>query len=217
MSQRLSDSADESTHGLLGEWNLTDGDDPAQDSEDSLLAPPTKRDQPVAKRANSTGRSVSEDLPYHNFAFEADNADDDSLLGPSRAAVDLPATGLPGPQAPAARSAAVPRQGDVVGGFVILAELGRGAFARVYLAEEVELGRRLVALKVSKAEGDEPQLLARLQHTHIVPIHSVHDDPETGLRLLCMPYLGGANLAQVLEAADARRRARHGPQPRRGP
>src|SRR5262249_42784895 len=38
-------------------------------------------------------------------------------------------------------------------------------------------------------------------HAHIVPIHSVHDDPATGLRLLCMPFFGGANLAQLLEQA----------------
>ena len=35
-----------------------------------------------------------------------------------------------------------------------------------------------------------------------MPIHSVHDID--GVRLLCMPYLGGANLAQVLERADSR-------------
>ena len=59
----------------------------------------------------------------------------------------------------------------------------------------------LVAIKVSRPDGDEPQILARLQHTHIVPVHSVCDDPESGLRVLCMPYFGGANLAQVLEAS----------------
>ena len=70
-----------------------------------------------------------------------------------------------------------------------------------YLAEEVSLGRRPVAIKVSRPDGNEPQILARLQHTHIVPVHSVCDDPESGLRVLCMPYFGGANLAQVLEAS----------------
>jgi len=49
----------------------------------------------------------------------------------------------------------------------------------------MNLGRRLVALKVSRAEGDEPRILARLQHAHIVPVHSVQDEPATGLRLLC--------------------------------
>ncbi len=96
-----------------------------------------------------------------------------------------------------------PRLGEAIGGFRLIAELGRGAFARVYLAHEAALGNRPVALKVSRAEGDEPRVLARLQHTHIVPIHSVCDDRLTGLRLICMPYLGGANLAQVLDAATS--------------
>ena len=105
-------------------------------------------------------------------------------------------------QASSNRSPAVfPRIGDELAGFRILVELGRGAFARVYLAEEVNLGRRPVAIKVSSADGDEPQILARLQHTHIVPVHSVCDDSRSGLRVLCMPYFGGANLAQVLEAS----------------
>jgi serine/threonine protein kinase/Tfp pilus assembly protein PilF len=110
----------------------------------------------------------------------------------------LPASsGPPVPQA----EPKPPKPGDVLSGFRLVSELGRGAFARVFLAEQVELGGRRVALKVSKAEGDEPQMLARLQHAHIVPILSLHDDPVTGLRIICMPYLGGANLAQVLEAA----------------
>ncbi|MFO0909332.1 MAG: protein kinase [Isosphaeraceae bacterium] len=106
---------------------------------------------------------------------------------------------VPGP-----RTSTTPRVGDILGGYRLVGELGRGAFARVFLAEQANLANRRVALKVSQAEGDEPLLLARLQHTHIVPIHSVEDDPLTGLRLLCMPYLGGANLAQVLEAAGGR-------------
>ncbi len=95
----------------------------------------------------------------------------------------------------------LPGEGDLLAGFRIILELGRGAFARVYLAEEVGLGRRLVAIKVSLPDGNEPQILARLQHTHIVPVHSACDDPISGLRVLCMPYFGGANLARVLEAS----------------
>jgi eukaryotic-like serine/threonine-protein kinase len=98
-------------------------------------------------------------------------------------------------------SPALPQPGDLLAGFRIVLELGRGAFARVYLAEEVSLGGRPVAIKVSRPDGNEPQMLARLQHTHIVPVHSAYDDPESGLRVLCMPYFGGANLARVLEAS----------------
>jgi hypothetical protein len=101
----------------------------------------------------------------------------------------------------ARKPARLPQPGDELAGFRVLIELGRGAFARVYLAEEANLGRRVVAIKVSSPDGDEPQILARLQHTHIVPVHSVCDDPVSGLRVLCMPYFGGANLAQVLEAS----------------
>mgnify|MGYP001146394090 CR=1 FL=1 len=53
-------------------------------------------------------------------------------------------------------------------------------------------------LKVSAIEGDEPQTLAQLQHTNIVPIYSVHEDRDAGLRAVCMPYFGGACFARVL-------------------
>jgi serine/threonine protein kinase/tetratricopeptide (TPR) repeat protein len=57
-----------------------------------------------------------------------------------------------------------------------------------------------VVVKVSAIEGEEPQTLAQLQHTNIVPIYSVHEDPRAGVRAVCMPYFGGASLSRVLEA-----------------
>ena len=66
-------------------------------------------------------------------------------------------------------------------------------------AEQRDLACRPVVLKVSATEGTEHQTLARLQHTNIVPIFSVHEDQEAGLRAVCMPYFGGATLASVLE------------------
>ncbi len=91
-----------------------------------------------------------------------------------------------------------PDVGDVVFGFRLCGELGRGAFARVFLAEQKELAGRPVVLKLSPIEGTEPQTLAQLQHTHIVPIYSVHEDSEAGPRAVCMPYFGRASLSQVL-------------------
>jgi len=35
-------------------------------------------------------------------------------------------------------------------------------------------------------------------HAHIVPLYFVHDIPASDLRVLAMPYLGGASLAQLL-------------------
>jgi serine/threonine protein kinase/tetratricopeptide (TPR) repeat protein len=93
---------------------------------------------------------------------------------------------------------ALPSVGDEVFGFRLRRELGVGAFARVFLAEQAELAGRLVVLKTSDTHGDEPQTLAQLQHTHIMPIHSVHEDSQAGLRAVCMPYFGGASLSRIL-------------------
>jgi serine/threonine protein kinase/Flp pilus assembly protein TadD len=98
---------------------------------------------------------------------------------------------------------ALPSIGDELFGFRLCQELGRGAFARVFLAEQSNLAGRPVVLKVSAADGDEPQTLAQLQHTHIVPIYSVHEDAQAGLRAVCMPYFGGASLSAVLRAVFA--------------
>ena len=56
-----------------------------------------------------------------------------------------------------------------------------------------------MVLKVSAAEGSEHHTLARLQHTNIVPIFSVHEDERAGLRAVCMPYFGGGTLSRILE------------------
>src|SRR5262245_26542987 len=108
----------------------------------------------------------------------------------------LRSLGASHPSAPGLR---LPEVGDNLFGFRLKGELGRGAFARVFLAEQGTLAGRPVVLKVSAIEGDEPQTLAQLQHTHIVPIHSVHENARAGLRAVCMPYFGGASLSQVLQ------------------
>ena len=97
-----------------------------------------------------------------------------------------------------------PKVGDAAFGFQLQSELGRGAFARVFLAKETELGGRAVAVKISAIEGSEPKTLAQMQHPHIVPIYSVREDVRTGLRVVCMPYYGGASLADVAAAMWAR-------------
>jgi serine/threonine protein kinase/lipoprotein NlpI len=94
---------------------------------------------------------------------------------------------------------ALPAPGDELFDFRLRRELGRGAFARVFLAEQAALAGRPVVLKVSAIEGDEPQTLAQMQHTHIVPIYSIHEDARAGLRAVCMPYFGGASLSAVLK------------------
>ncbi len=99
---------------------------------------------------------------------------------------------------------AFPEAGQTIAGFHLVEELGRGAFARVFLARERQLADRPVALKVSRTGTREPQTLARLQHTHIVPVHSYRTDPATDLHLLCMPHFGRLTLSQILSDPQVR-------------
>ena len=100
---------------------------------------------------------------------------------------------------PFARVAMFPNVGEDLGPFRLLAELGRGASGKTYLAAEPALGHRLVVLKVITDDQEEHLSLARLWHSHIIPLFSEQSWPERGLRALCMPYLGGASLARIFE------------------
>src|SRR5262249_50908030 len=94
-----------------------------------------------------------------------------------------------------------------------LAELGRGAGGRVFLAAQVGLADRHIVFKVTPREGDEHLSLARLQHAHIVPLYFVQEFPERHLQALCMPYLGGLTLAAALASlSHLPPAARHGRQ-----
>ena len=94
-------------------------------------------------------------------------------------------------------SPTLPNAGGHFLGFELCAELGRGAFAKVFLARQSDLGSRYVALKVASDIVSETQALVQLQHTHIVPIYSVHRAGP--LQAICMPYFGSTTLADVLE------------------
>lgn len=99
-----------------------------------------------------------------------------------------------------------PEVGEELGPFRLLAELGRGAVGRVYLAVQPALSDRPVVVKLTPQSGQEHLSLARLQHTGIAPLYLTQNYPERNLRLLCMPYLGGVTLAQLLDALANRPR-----------
>ena len=94
----------------------------------------------------------------------------------------------------------------VLGGYEILAEIGRGGMGVVYLARQLSLGR-LVALKMLPADlaGDEValsrfrrelRLLARCEHPNIVMILDSGTMPD-GQLYYAMEYIPGCNLDQV--------------------
>jgi serine/threonine protein kinase/predicted Zn-dependent protease len=87
--------------------------------------------------------------------------------------------------------------GELLLDFQIVGELGRGTFSRVYLARQTSLSGRLVVLKISSVRLREAERLARLQHTNIVPIYSVHEYQQHSV--LCMPWFGSATLKDVIE------------------
>lgn len=99
-------------------------------------------------------------------------------------------------------AAGQPEVGQIWGDFELVAELGRGAFARVFLARQRSLAGRHVALKLTTGPTVEPAQLARLQHSHIVPIYSVHRQGD--LTAVCMPYLGSSTLVDVVRTSRPR-------------
>ncbi|MFD4293572.1 serine/threonine-protein kinase [Rhodococcus sp. NPDC058505] len=98
--------------------------------------------------------------------------------------------------------------GDRIDDFDLLVALGRGAFARVFLARQRSL-QRLVAVKISRDHGTEPQTLAQLDHDYIVRVFDQRLVPDLGMKLLYMQYVPGGTLLGVL------RRVRETPETRR--
>jgi serine/threonine-protein kinase len=95
-------------------------------------------------------------------------------------------------------------------GYSIERELGGGGMSRVFLAEEVSL-RRKVVIKVlppglsTSVSGDrfrrEIQLVAQLQHAHIVPLLS--SDSTSSLVWFTMPFVAGESLRAKLQRGGA--------------
>jgi serine/threonine protein kinase len=114
---------------------------------------------------------------------------------------------------PGAVAVEFPAAGESLGELQLLEELGRGALGCVFLASQSSLSDRPLVVKLTARRGQEHLSLARLQHTNIVPLYSVQDFPEAGLRALCMPYLGGrtwyAILQQLRTSSSARRTGSH--------
>lgn len=108
------------------------------------------------------------------------------------------AVAQPQARGPAPHLAGMPVVGDRLGDFEIVDLLGSGAFASVFLARQISLNR-LVALKVTRTQGREAQTLARLEHPHIVAVYSEANDTSRDLHLLCMQFIPGTTLEQLMQ------------------
>ncbi|MFC4728180.1 bifunctional serine/threonine-protein kinase/formylglycine-generating enzyme family protein [Coralloluteibacterium thermophilus] len=98
-----------------------------------------------------------------------------------------------------------PTEPPRIDGYRVIRLVGEGGMARVWLAEQVSLGRE-VAIKVIAPEAladesarerfeQEARTIARLAHPSIVAIHEVGRTAD-GLIYYVMPYLGHGDLSQ---------------------
>ncbi len=94
-----------------------------------------------------------------------------------------------------------PRRGDELFEFVVVEEIGRGAFARAYLCAQPGLGNRQVVVKVSHGGAIEADTMGALDHPNIMAVYSVQVDPETQLTGICMPFVGRSTLFDVIDVA----------------
>ncbi len=105
------------------------------------------------------------------------------------------------------------RDGQRLGDFRLIREIGRGGMAVVYEASQVSIGR-LVALKVlpiaAMLDGkqlarfrNEALALGQLEHPHIVPIYAVGED--RGTHFFAMRLIEGIALDGVIDALGDRK------------
>ncbi|MGD2215432.1 MAG: protein kinase [Gemmatimonadales bacterium] len=92
------------------------------------------------------------------------------------------------------------------GEFEILGEIGHGGMARVYLAQELALDRRVAVKVLSPLFAEYPEIVKRFQHEartagqlnhpHIVPVFAVYQGD--GLSFFTMPFVKGASFREII-------------------
>ncbi len=96
-------------------------------------------------------------------------------------------------------------------GYRLIEQVGAGSFGTVFRALQPDVGREVAVKVVHDRLASDPefihrfekeaQLVARLEHPHIVPLYDYWRDP--GGAYLVMRYVRGGNLKQVLERRGA--------------
>jgi serine/threonine protein kinase/WD40 repeat protein len=96
------------------------------------------------------------------------------------------------------------------GPYRVIRPIGRGGMGEVYEAEEDDLPRRVAVKTIRRAKAANPgqferfdrerRVLARLHHTHIVPIFATGRQDD--LLYFAMPYIRGVALNELINAAS---------------
>jgi serine/threonine protein kinase/WD40 repeat protein len=100
-------------------------------------------------------------------------------------------------------------QGGRLGPYRIVRVIARGGMGEVFEAVEEPLDRRVAVKTIRSGRNTRPdwmqrflherEVLARLHHTHIVPIFAAGQEGD--LLYFAMPYIPGASLGQVIHTA----------------
>jgi eukaryotic-like serine/threonine-protein kinase len=111
----------------------------------------------------------------------------------------------------------IPREGDRIGPFLLLSELGKGGSAPVWLAHEIygttvlrPVAVKLFSIAETGEEGDaarrkiatEGRLLSSVEHPNIVRFYSLVEDERRGLVGLSMEVAHGTSLDDRLVESD---------------
>jgi serine/threonine protein kinase/WD40 repeat protein len=106
-----------------------------------------------------------------------------------------------------------------LGEYHVVRRIRCGGMGEIYEAVHERLPRR-VAVKIIRRGHSTPEaearfdreqrILARLHHSHVVPLYAVGEDPARGLKYFVMPYVEGASLRDLLDVLTAGQRAHPG-------
>lgn len=91
-----------------------------------------------------------------------------------------------------------PQVGETLANFHLLEQIGKGAFSRVFLAEDLTLRNRQVAVKFCRNDSYEIEALSQLQHSSIGVVLEVRDVPERNFAAISMQMQGRATLDSVI-------------------
>lgn len=83
-----------------------------------------------------------------------------------------------------------PKIGERVCNFELVEQLGIGAFSRVFRAHDLDMGNRSVVVKLTRRPASECRLAGPLDHPCVAKLFSVDIDENSGLTVVCMPFLG---------------------------